>query len=53
MLIIKLPFHQLLNEDHQHLQDKYNDEEVQVEHRYKQHDKAKKQNQQISSIIIQ
>jgi len=36
-----IPFHQQLNEDHQHRQDKYNDEEEQVEHQYKQHDKAK------------
>ncbi len=36
-----IPFHRQLNEDHQHRQDKYNDEEEQVEHQYKQHDKAK------------
>jgi hypothetical protein len=40
----ELPFHRLLNEDHQHQRDRYNDGVVLVEHQCKQHGKAEKQN---------
>ena len=49
---IEIPFHQQLNVDHQHLLDRYNDGEELVEHRCKQHDKAKK-HRSSSSLFIQ
>ncbi len=38
---MKLPYHQQLNEDHQHQLDRYNDVKEQVAYPYKQHDTAK------------